>query len=222
MNTTTTTPPLLQKQRPPPNLRTTRTTKQQLSRPQSILATTTTTTTTKPEKPHFLLQDRPHLFNLKPAGARGGAGESSNSVNKQCSTTSTSRTILNATGKRPTLDLTQSTTTTSSLAIEPPLPPPPKRSKSTLDNALTDAEKKSRALERKKEKAQQHEKMTAESITWRHKYKKAFPTFVFYFDSLDSTKEMALAKAVERLGAVSLSSSFLEGLELRRFYDRVN
>ena len=68
--------------------------------------------------------------------------------------------------------------------------------------ATHDARAKSKAA--KKERAEQHEKMTAESITWRMKYKKAFPSFVFYFDALDPATELSLIKSVEYLGAVSL------------------
>lgn len=60
-------------------------------------------------------------------------------------------------------------------------------------------------LKAKRERAAQHEKMTAESISWRQKYKKAFPSFVFYFDAVDSSTELNLVKAVERLGAVSIA-----------------
>jgi hypothetical protein len=57
-------------------------------------------------------------------------------------------------------------------------------------------------LKAKRERVAQHEKMTAESVTWRQKYKKAFPSFVFYFDAVDSSTELSLVKSVERLGAV--------------------
>ena len=73
---------------------------------------------------------------------------------------------------------------------------------SAATNAATiEARAKSKAA--KKERAEQHEKMTAESITWRMKYKKAFPSFVFYFDALDPATEISLIKSVEYLGAVS-------------------
>lgn len=79
------------------------------------------------------------------------------------------------------------------------LPPPARPSK-----AADEAKSKQKAAKREREA--QHDKMTAESITWRTKYKKAFPSFVFYFDALDHATEFALMKSVERLGAVSTSN----------------
>lgn len=99
--------------------------------------------------------------------------------------------------------------------------PPTKKAKSSHLNAaavtaaatlVTDSVTR-RKLRREKEKVAQNEKMTADSITWRQKYKKAFPSFVFYFDSFDATVESGLVNAVERLGAVRISPASLPPLD---------
>ncbi|SCZ89613.1 BZ3500_MvSof-1268-A1-R1_Chr9g10485 [Microbotryum saponariae] len=53
----------------------------------------------------------------------------------------------------------------------------------------------------RQERAEKHDKLVQESATWRSKYKKAFPSFVFYFDALDVSTELHLIRQVERLGA---------------------
>ena len=53
-----------------------------------------------------------------------------------------------------------------------------------------------------------HDKLAEESAQWRAKYKKAFPSFVFYFDQLDSATEAQLTKQVRQLGAVSQHPHF--------------
>lgn len=116
----------------------------------------------------------------------------------------TANATSNANGKRvaDTIDLTYTTGAASgSSSVQPA-----KRVRTTTSatTATTEARRKSRA---KRERQEQHEKMTAESITWRQKYKKAFPSFVFYFDTIDPGTELGLTKAVERLGAVRLSLS---------------
>lgn len=93
-------------------------------------------------------------------------------------------------GKRPAevIDLTATTE-----GIEIFSSQSPKRIKTTATEA--------KLRKAKKERADQHEKMTAESVTWRRRYKKAFPSFVFYFDALDPATELSQIKSVERLGA---------------------
>ncbi|KAK4048185.1 Cdc7p-Dbf4p kinase complex regulatory subunit [Microbotryomycetes sp. JL201] len=50
-------------------------------------------------------------------------------------------------------------------------------------------------------RTEKHNKLVQESATWRAKYKKAFPSFTFYFDVLDPATEEMLVRAVGRLGA---------------------
>jgi hypothetical protein len=69
----------------------------------------------------------------------------------------------------------------------------------TLATKVNGVDRRSKA---RRDKAEQQDKLTAESISWRQKYKKAFPTFVFYFDAIDPVTEGGMVKAVERLGAV--------------------
>ncbi|KAK4699237.1 regulatory subunit for Cdc7p protein kinase, partial [Phenoliferia sp. Uapishka_3] len=57
------------------------------------------------------------------------------------------------------------------------------------------------ARRKKRERQEKHEKMEAESLAWRQKYKKAFPSFVFYFDHIDEATTPGLTKQVERLGS---------------------
>jgi len=59
------------------------------------------------------------------------------------------------------------------------------------------------ALGEKRDRQDHHDKLAEESAQWRAKYKKAFPSFVFYFDQLDSQTEQVLTKQVRQLGAVS-------------------
>ncbi|KAL8280720.1 hypothetical protein RQP46_006724 [Phenoliferia psychrophenolica] len=53
----------------------------------------------------------------------------------------------------------------------------------------------------RRKKREKHERMEAESLAWRQKYKKAFPSFVFYFDHIDEATKPGLTKQVERLGS---------------------
>lgn len=116
--------------------------------------------------------------------------------------------------KRPVdvLDLTQtddrsSSAQTKRTKLEPlileraePLAPP--RRKPVAPSATT-LEAKDRD---RRERQDAHDRMTEEAAQWRAKYKRAFPTFVFYFDQLDPASESALGKQVRMLGAVSRAS----------------
>lgn len=46
------------------------------------------------------------------------------------------------------------------------------------------------------------EKLQHESQQWRAKYRKAFPSFTFYFDAVDDSTKASLSAAVKKLGAV--------------------
>lgn len=54
----------------------------------------------------------------------------------------------------------------------------------------------------------QKEKLAQESAQWRAKYKKAFPSFTFYFDSIDENTKTMLSSQVRKLGAVRFLFSF--------------
>ncbi|BGP08877.1 Cdc7p-Dbf4p kinase complex regulatory subunit [Rhodotorula toruloides] len=45
------------------------------------------------------------------------------------------------------------------------------------------------------------EKLQHESQQWRAKYRKAFPSFTFYFDAIDDSTKASLSAAVKKLGA---------------------
>ncbi|GAA5926324.1 hypothetical protein JCM10213_007433 [Rhodosporidiobolus nylandii] len=49
--------------------------------------------------------------------------------------------------------------------------------------------------------AAEKEKMQQETAQWRAKYKKAFPSFTFYFDAIDEATKAMLSKEVRKLGA---------------------
>ncbi|GAA5929197.1 protein serine/threonine kinase activating protein DBF4 [Sporobolomyces koalae] len=54
---------------------------------------------------------------------------------------------------------------------------------------------------KKHERVERQEKLAQESATWRAKYKKAFPSFTFYFDALDEPTKAHLGSQVKKLGA---------------------
>ena len=93
-------------------------------------------------------------------------------------------------------------------AVVVPPPPPPfvpaiKVEQADRVEPVTAAAQTADAARRKKrERLEKHEKMEAESLAWRQKYKKAFPSFVFYFDHIDDATKPGLTKQVERLGSV--------------------
>lgn len=73
-----------------------------------------------------------------------------------------------------------------------------KKSVTTISQPVQDS-----ASDLKRIKRVKQEEIAAQSVVWRAKYKKVFPTFVFYFDSLDYGQTYSMLKQVERLGAVS-------------------
>ena len=79
-----------------------------------------------------------------------------------------------------------------------------KRLKMPLANSVstttTDGGKKKA---KKAERNEKQEKLAQESAMWRAKYKKAFPSFTFYFDAIDEATKAQLAAQVKKLGSVS-------------------
>ncbi|KAM0789393.1 hypothetical protein ACM66B_000221 [Microbotryomycetes sp. NB124-2] len=71
-----------------------------------------------------------------------------------------------------------------------------------LGSDATRADKRTASLRQPAQtRTEKHNKLVQESATWRAKYKKAFPSFTFYFDALDPATEETLVRAVARLGA---------------------
>ncbi|KAI5475140.1 regulatory subunit for Cdc7p protein kinase [Pseudohyphozyma bogoriensis] len=108
----------------------------------------------------------------------------------------------NAHGKRPApgdevLDLTLTT------GGSPSALPQPKKAKQSggLPVAAAPAMAMRAGAGSNKVTQAKREKLEAESAEWRAKYKKAFPTFVFYFDFLDGATEYSLSARVRSLGA---------------------
>lgn len=66
-------------------------------------------------------------------------------------------------------------------------------------NAATEGAKRKM---KKAERAERQEKLAQESALWRAKYKKAFPSFTFYFDAIDETTKAQLGAQVKKLGSV--------------------
>ncbi|GAA5910676.1 hypothetical protein JCM5296_001689 [Sporobolomyces johnsonii] len=94
------------------------------------------------------------------------------------------------------LDLTN----TNTLSPESGATRQAKKARSTVTAATavaTDSKRRAKRAER----AEKHEKMAQESAQWRAKYKKAFPSFTFYFDAVDEATKMQLSAQVKRLGA---------------------
>ncbi|GAA5948739.1 hypothetical protein JCM3765_004990 [Sporobolomyces pararoseus] len=54
---------------------------------------------------------------------------------------------------------------------------------------------------KKAERNEKQEKLAQESATWRAKYKKAFPSFTFYFDAIDEATKAQLGAQVKKLGS---------------------
>lgn len=106
------------------------------------------------------------------------------------------------------LDLTHTTTGAESDSDDAVVVPQTKRSRTSITTTTTaTATAVAAAAAEAKRKSKQRadkEKLVAESAQWRAKYKKAFPSFTFYFDALDATTEQSLVKSVQSLGAVSL------------------
>ncbi|GAA6058220.1 hypothetical protein JCM3770_005021 [Rhodotorula araucariae] len=53
----------------------------------------------------------------------------------------------------------------------------------------------------RKATAQEKEKAATENQQWRTKFRKAFPSFTFYFDAIDETTKASLSAQVKRLGS---------------------
>ncbi|GAA5879599.1 hypothetical protein JCM16303_003268 [Sporobolomyces ruberrimus] len=69
--------------------------------------------------------------------------------------------------------------------------------RATTNNAGTDGGKK----KLKKADRVEREKLAQESALWRAKYKKAFPSFTFYFDAIDEATKAVLGAQVKKLGS---------------------
>lgn len=104
------------------------------------------------------------------------------------------------------LDLTHTTTADVDDSDSDEGAPSQKRSRTAQVGAI---DPKRKSIKRAEQRAEKHDKLVAESAQWRTKYKKAFPSFTFYFDALDPLTEASLSKSVERLGAVSPRSTFV-------------
>ncbi|GAA5867033.1 hypothetical protein JCM8547_008416 [Rhodosporidiobolus lusitaniae] len=76
--------------------------------------------------------------------------------------------------------------------------PAAKKVKATAAGAAVDPNVKRKA--RKADRAQR-EKGAQEMAQWRAKYKKAFPSFTFYFDAIDEATKAQLSLQVRKLGA---------------------
>ncbi|GAA6009292.1 hypothetical protein JCM10207_004338 [Rhodosporidiobolus poonsookiae] len=65
------------------------------------------------------------------------------------------------------------------------------------------AKRKSKRVDRhaEKQKRLEKERLAEESAQWRAKYKKAFPSFTFYFDAIDEQTKAVLSVQVKKLGA---------------------
>lgn len=121
------------------------------------------------------------------------------------------------------LDLTQATDDADAAPAPQPkrsrkvtqleLPPPP----APAVNAAAAARDVTAAADAaRRKKSEKHARMEAESLAWRQKYKKAFPSFVFYFDHIDDATKPGLTKQVERLGSVRVFLSRAPGMPRRR------
>ncbi|GAA5968426.1 hypothetical protein JCM8115_006382 [Rhodotorula mucilaginosa] len=58
-----------------------------------------------------------------------------------------------------------------------------------------------RRKQRKAERGAGIEKLQQDTQQWRQKYRKAFPSFTFYFDAIDEATQSTLGSAVRKLGA---------------------
>ncbi|ORY87489.1 Dfp1/Him1, central region-domain-containing protein [Leucosporidium creatinivorum] len=117
-----------------------------------------------------------------------GPSHSRQQLNPQGMATNSRKRVVN-----DVLDLTH-TTTADVDDSDSDEGPSQKRSRTALDP-------KRKSVKRAEQRAEKHDKLVAESAQWRTKYKKAFPSFTFYFDALDPLTEASLSKSVERLGA---------------------
>lgn len=159
----------------------------------------------RPDTPRFH-RDSPNLsgpFNRNQLLQQNLTGNLSKQINNHTGRNMNGENInkSNINGKRPaTTEVIDLTNTTG--GITPPSSvPPTKKSKTGIINQNNNNNKSATRVDAKGKA--KHDKAIAESVAWRQKYKKAFPSFVFYFDALDHATEVSLVKAVERLGAVS-------------------
>ncbi|GAA5836727.1 hypothetical protein JCM11251_002709 [Rhodosporidiobolus azoricus] len=76
--------------------------------------------------------------------------------------------------------------------------PPAKKSKTAMTTTTVGEGAKRKT---KRATAGDKEKLAQESAQWRAKYKKAFPSFTFYFDAIDETIKAQLSLQVRKLGA---------------------
>ena len=171
----------------------------------------------RPSTPRFLAPSLAAAPSFKPlgrvlpplTGALGAAGPSKLRESRSLTTATTGEPSRGS--KRAAVDCIDLTATTepdarSSAQKRIRVGTSTARPTAATTTAAHDARAKTKAAAKKdkdKARAEQNDKMTAESITWRMKYKKAFPSFVFYFDALDPATELSLIKSVEYLGAVS-------------------
>lgn len=88
---------------------------------------------------------------------------------------------------------------------------PPAKKRATGTATTTAGQPLDPNVKRKTKRADpaQKEKLAQESAQWRAKYKKAFPSFTFYFDSIDENTKTMLSSQVRKLGAVRLLFFFL-------------
>ncbi|GAA6005524.1 hypothetical protein JCM11491_003672 [Sporobolomyces phaffii] len=68
-------------------------------------------------------------------------------------------------------------------------------------NATTSATDGGKKKLKRAERVERQEKLAQESALWRAKYKKAFPSFTFYFDAIDEATKVQLGAQVKKLGS---------------------
>lgn len=66
-----------------------------------------------------------------------------------------------------------------------------------------------RRQQRKPERGPGADKLHQDTQQWRQKYRKAFPSFTFYFDAIDEATQLTLGVAVKKLGAVRFTDCIL-------------
>ncbi|GAA5988154.1 hypothetical protein JCM10908_002086 [Rhodotorula pacifica] len=71
----------------------------------------------------------------------------------------------------------------------------------TLEAEAPNATNSARRKQRKAERGAGIEKLQQDTQQWRQKYRKAFPSFTFYFDAIDEATQLTLGVQVKRLGA---------------------
>lgn len=141
---------------------------------------------------------------LQRATAAAGESHSRAQLNHTGMAPNSRKRVAAAPPPHDVLDLTHTTTADVDDSDSDAGAPSQKRSRTA---AALDPKRK--PVKRTDHRAEKHDKLVAESAQWRTKYKKAFPSFTFYFDALDPLTEASLSKSVERLGAVSPPSTFV-------------